>query len=244
MRGLWHRVSLGFMKLVLFGATGMLGSRIATEASARGHQVVAVSRSGQSPVPGVVAAAADVTDQAQVAELSAGADAVASACSPPRDGTDPRAPYLALNQSLVEGVRAAGVRRLVVAGGAGSLEIAPGRAQADEPGFPAAYLPEALAQRDVLTYLRTLDDGPDDRPDDGPDNGPDNGPDDGLDWTYVSPAAEIAPGERTGRYRIGGDQLLTDEHGESHISAEDYAIAFVDELEQDAHPRARMSVAY
>jgi putative NADH-flavin reductase len=213
------------MKLVLFGATGTLGSRIATEASARGHQVVAVSRSGQSPVPGVIAAAADVSDPAQVAELSRGADAVASACSAPRDGTDPRGPFLALNQSLVEGVRAAGVRRLVVAGGAGSLEIAPGRAQADEPGFPAAYLPEALAQRDVLTYFRTLDD-------------------DGLDWTYVSPASEIAPGERTGRFRIGGDQLLTDEHGESHISAEDYAIAFVDELEKDAHPRARMSVAY
>ncbi|MFI6336019.1 NAD(P)-dependent oxidoreductase [Streptomyces sp. NPDC050535] len=212
------------MKLVLFGATGMVGSRIATEASARGHQVTAVSRSGQSPVPGVTATAADVSDPATVAELAAGADAVASACAPPRDGTDPRAPFLVLNQSLAEGARAAGVRRLLVVGGAGSLEIAPGRAQADQPGFPEAYLPEALAQQDVLTYLRTLDDG--------------------LDWTYVSPASEIAPGRRTGRFRIGGDQLLTDEHGDSRISAEDYAVAFVDELEKNAHPRARMSVAY
>ncbi|WP_405931704.1 NAD(P)-dependent oxidoreductase [Streptomyces sp. NBC_00827] len=216
------------MKLVLFGATGMVGSRIATEASARGHQVIAVSRSGQSPVPGVITAAADVSDPAKVTELAAGADAVASACAPPRDGTDPRGPYLALTQSLVEGVRAAGVRRLVVAGGAGSLEVAPGQAAADQPGFPEAYLPEALAQRDALTYYRGLDDGLDD----------------GLDWTYVSPAAAIAPGERTGRFRIGGDQLLTDEHGNSRISAEDYAVAFVDELEKDAHPRARMSVAY
>ncbi|MEV7345184.1 NAD(P)H-binding protein [Streptomyces sp. NPDC093544] len=212
------------MKLILFGATGMIGSRIATEASARGHQVTAVSRSGQSPVPGVTATAADVSDRARVAELAAGADAVASACAPPRDGTDPRAPFLALNQSLVEGVRAAGVRRLVVAGGAGSLEVAPGQALADQPGFPEAYLPEALAQRDVLTYLRTLDDG--------------------LDWTYVSPAPEIAPGERTGHFRIGGDQLLAQDHDAGRISAEDYAVAFVDELEKDAHPRARMSVAY
>ncbi|MET7823298.1 NAD(P)H-binding protein [Streptomyces sp. NPDC005386] len=78
------------MKLVLFGATGMVGSRIATEASARGHQVVAVSRSGQSPVPGIAATAADASDPAKVAELVADADAVASACVPPRDGSDPR----------------------------------------------------------------------------------------------------------------------------------------------------------
>ncbi|WP_327430192.1 NAD(P)-dependent oxidoreductase [Streptomyces sp. NBC_01236] len=212
------------MKLVLFGATGMVGSRIVTEASARGHQVVAVSRSGQSPIPGVTAAAADASDPAKVAELVAGADAVASACGPPRDGSDPSEPFLALNRALVEGVQQAGVRRLVVVGGAGSLEVAPGQAVADQPGFPEAYLAEALAHRDALAYYRTLDDG--------------------LDWTYVSPAAEIAPGARTGTFRIGGDQMLTDDHGNSRISAEDYAIAFVDELEKDAHPRARMSVAY
>ncbi|WP_369260701.1 NAD(P)-dependent oxidoreductase [Streptomyces sp. R35] len=212
------------MKLVLFGATGMVGSRIATEASARGHQVVAVSRSGQSPIPGVTATAADASDPAKVAELVAGADAVASACGPPRDGSDPSEPFLALNRALVEGVQQAGVRRLVVVGGAGSLEVAPGQAVADQPGFPEAYLAEALAHRDALAYYRTLDDG--------------------LDWTYVSPAAEIAPGERTGTFRIGGDRMLTDDHGNSRISAEDYAIAFVDELEKDAHPRARMSVAY
>ncbi|MFC7258815.1 NAD(P)-dependent oxidoreductase [Streptomyces lutosisoli] len=212
------------MKLVLFGATGMVGSRIVTEASARGHQVVAVSRSGQSPIPGVTATAADASDPAKVAELAAGADAVASACVPPRDGSDPREPFLAINRSLVEGVRQAGVRRLLVVGGAGSLEVAPGQAVVDQPGFPEAYLLEALAHRDALAYYRTVDDG--------------------LDWTYVSPAAEIAPGERTGTFRIGGDRMLTDDHGNSRISAEDYAIAFVDELEKDAHPRARMSVAY
>jgi putative NADH-flavin reductase len=211
------------MKVVLFGATGMIGSRIATEASARGHQVLAVSRSGQSPVPGVTATAADASDPVKVTELVAGADVVASACVPPRDGTEPREPFLALNRALVEGVRAVGVRRLVVVGGAGSLEVAPGQTVLDQPGFPEAVLAEALAHRDALDFYRTLDD---------------------LDWTYVSPAADIAPGPRTGHFRLGGDRLLTDEHGNSRISAEDYAIAFVDELETPAHPRARMSVAY
>ncbi|MFJ4629333.1 NAD(P)-dependent oxidoreductase [Streptomyces sp. NPDC088847] len=212
------------MKLVLFGATGMVGSRIATEASARGHQVLAVSRSGQSPVPGVTATAADATDPDQVAEVARGADVVASACVPPRDGSDPSGPFLALNEALVAGVRAAGVGRLMVVGGAGGLEVAPGQALSDQPGFPEAYLPEAHAHRAVLAYYRALDDGP--------------------DWTYVSPAAEIAPGTRTGRFRVDGDRFMTDDQGRSLISAEDYAVAFVDELEQHAHPRARMSVAY
>ncbi|MER5434667.1 NAD(P)H-binding protein [Streptomyces sp. NPDC002588] len=211
------------MKIILFGATGMVGTRIAIEASARGHLVLAVSRSGQSPIPGVAATAADASDAAEVAELARGADAIASACVPPRDGTDPREPFLALNQGLVAGARQAGVGRLVVVGGAGGLEVAPGRAAADQPGFPEAYLPEANAHRDVLAYYRSLDD---------------------LDWTYVSPAAEIAPGERTGRFRTGGDAMLTDDEGHSRITAEDYAVAFVDELERDAHPRSRMSVAY
>lgn len=212
------------MKLVLFGATGMVGSRIATEASARGHQVLAVSRSGQSPVPGVTATAADAADREKVAEVVRGADAVASACVPPRDGSDPRGPFLALNEALVAGVRAAGVGRLMVVGGAGGLEVAPGQALSDQPGFPEAYLPEAHAHRAALAYYRALDDG--------------------LDWTYVSPAAEIAPGTRTGRFRVGGDEFMTDDQGRSFVSAEDYAVAFVDELEQDAHPRSRMSVAY
>jgi putative NADH-flavin reductase len=159
----------------------------------------------------------------KVTELVAGADVVASACVPPRDGTEPREPFLALNRALVEGVRAVGVRRLVVVGGAGSLEVAPGQTVLDQPGFPETVLAEALAHRDALDFYRTLDD---------------------LDWTYVSPAADIAPGPRTGHFRLGGDRLLTDEHGNSRISAEDYAIAFVDELETPAHPRARMSVAY
>ncbi|MGW5477078.1 NAD(P)-dependent oxidoreductase [Streptomyces sp. NPDC004008] len=211
------------MRIVLFGATGMVGRRIAAELTQRGHRVMAVSRSGQSPVPGVTAAAADASDPSKVTFLVGAADAVASACAPPRDGSDPMEPFLAVNRALVRGLREAGVRRLVVVGGAGSLEVAPGEELCDQPDFPEAVRPEALAHRAALEYFRTLDD---------------------LDWTYVSPAAEIAPGDRTGRFRVDGDQLLTDEQGVSRISAEDYAVAFVDELEQGAHPRARISVAY
>ncbi|MGV9562589.1 NAD(P)-dependent oxidoreductase [Streptomyces sp. NPDC003480] len=211
------------MRIVLFGATGMVGRRIAAEATQRGHRVMAVSRSGRSPVSGVTAAAADASDPAKVTFLVGAADAVASACAPPRDGSEPMEPFLAVNRALVQGLREAGVRRLVVVGGAGSLEVAPGEELCDRPGFPEAVRPEALAHRAALQYFRTLDD---------------------LDWTYVSPAAEIAPGERTGRFRVDGDQLLADADGVSRISAEDYAVAFVDELEQGAHPRARISVAY
>ncbi|MFC9095267.1 NAD(P)-dependent oxidoreductase [Streptomyces sp. NPDC002387] len=211
------------MKIVLFGATGMVGSRIAAEAARRGHRVTAVSRSGGSPVPGVTAAAADASNVAKASALMSGADAVANACAPPRDGSDPKGPFLTLNNSLVQGARDAGVRRFVVVGGAGSLEVAPGQELCDQPGFPKELLPEALAHRAVLEYYRTVDD---------------------LEWTYVSPAAEIAPGERTGRFRSDDDGLLTDVYGNSRISAEDFAVAFVDELEQETHPRARMSVAY
>ncbi|MFE6893859.1 NAD(P)-dependent oxidoreductase [Streptomyces sp. NPDC057694] len=211
------------LNIVLFGATGMVGSRIAAEAVERGHSVTAVSRSGSSPVPGVTAVSANLTDLARVAEVTAGHDVVASAVAPPRDGSNPTAPFLNMNETLVAGVRRAGLGRLVVVGGAGSLEVAPGQALADQPGFPDAYLGEALAHRDVLAFLRTVDD---------------------LDWTYISPAAEIAPGERTGEFRIGGDRLMVDADGNSRISAEDYAIAFVDEVERDGHARSRMSVAY
>ncbi|SEM67202.1 NAD(P)-dependent oxidoreductase [Nonomuraea pusilla] len=200
------------MRILLFGATGMIGQRIAAELTARGHEVTGLSRSG--PVKG------DIRD---TATLAPGHDAVVSAIAPPRDGTEPEAPFLAANRALIEGARAAGVRRLVVVGGAGSLQVAPGVDLVDTPGFPEIYKKESLAARSALRLFREVDD---------------------LDWTYVSPAAEIAPGERTGRYRLGGDELLTDAEGRSFVSAEDYAVAVADELEKGAHPRRRVTVAY
>ncbi|MFI7706407.1 NAD(P)-dependent oxidoreductase [Nonomuraea sp. NPDC049480] len=201
------------MKILLFGATGMIGQRIAAELADRGHEVTGVSRSG-APVKG------DVHDAATLAK---GHDAVVSAISPPRDGTEPEGPFLDAYRALIEGVRAAGVRRVIAVGGAGSLKVAPDLDLVDTPEFPDIYKGEALAQRSVLGLFRPVED---------------------LDWTYISPAAEIAPGDRTGIYRIGHEDLLVDSEGRSFISAEDYAVAVADELEKTTHPRQRITVAY
>ncbi|NBE96820.1 NAD-dependent epimerase/dehydratase family protein [Nonomuraea sp. KC401] len=200
------------MKILLFGATGMIGQRIAAELAGRGHEVTGLSRTG--PVKG------DVHDTATLAK---GHDAVISAIAPPRDGTEPGPPFLAANRALIEGARSAGVRRLIVVGGAGSLQVSPGVDLVDTPGFPDGYKKESLAARDVLRLYREVTD---------------------LDWTFVSPAAEIGPGERTGAFRVGGDMLLTDDQGRSAISAEDFAVAIADEVEQNAHPRSRITAAY
>ncbi|MET8982762.1 NAD(P)-dependent oxidoreductase [Streptomyces sp. NPDC004539] len=216
------------MKILLIGATGMIGSRVAAEALSRGHEVTAATRSGLADAlsarPALTVLALDASVSGKVAQAAAGHDVVISAVSPPRDGSDPAAPLLATYTSLVTGLRDAGVRRLVVVGGAGSLRTASGRDRVDTPDFPEMYKAESLAQREVLRLFR--------------DQVTD------LDWTYVSPADEIAPGERTGTFRIGGDDLLTAEDGTSFISAEDYAVALVDEAEKSTAIRRRITVAY
>jgi putative NADH-flavin reductase len=116
------------------------------------------------------------------------------------------------------------VRRLVVVGGAGSLEVKPGQRLVDTPGFPPGAKPTALAHARALDEVyRDIED---------------------LDWTYVSPAAVIGPGDRTGEFRVGSDGLLTDESGESRISIPDFAIAFADEIEHGDAFRRRITVAY
>jgi putative NADH-flavin reductase len=197
------------MKIVVFGSTGMIGSRIVTELEQRGHEVIGASR----------ASGTDVTDPASVAAAVTGADAVVSAVA--ARGVDYTLRDVA--RSLVDGLRRAGVTRLVVVGGAATLEVAPGVRLLDTPDFPDEYKAEAGQGADALAFYQSISD---------------------LDWTYVSPAAFIHPGERTGRYRLGTDQLLVDENGNSEISAEDYAIAIADLLEQGAHPRSRVGVAW
>jgi len=213
------------VKTVVLGATGMAGSRIAAEAVRRGDEVVAVSRSGAAPVdsPLLTPVAADAGSVREIAEVVKGADVVASALAPARDGTDPRGPFTALYDAVLDGVRAGGVRRMVVVGGAGSLQADQDTLLKDTPAVPEPVKPEAQALIDVLAKLRTVDD---------------------LEWTYVTPAAAFAPGERTGTFRIGGDDVLTDSQGNCRISAEDYAIAFVDEMENAEHPNTRICVAY
>ncbi|MFJ3509329.1 NAD(P)-dependent oxidoreductase [Streptomyces luteogriseus] len=216
------------MKILLIGATGMIGSRVAAEALSRGHEVTAATRSGSADAlprhPELTALALDASVADEVARAAAGHDVVISAVSPPRDGSDPATPLLATYRSLADGLRTAAVRRLVVVGGAGSLKTASGQDRVDTPDFPAMYKAESLAQREVLRMLRAeVTD---------------------LDWTYVSPADEIAPGERTGTFRLGGDDLLTAEDGTSFISAEDYAVALVDEVEKSTAVRRRITLAY
>lgn len=202
------------MKIAVYGAGGTIGQRIAAEARARGHAVTALGR------------AAPVTDAAAVARAVAGHDAVVSAVGP---GFGPSAQPLDMlskaAHALLAGLTQAGVRRLVVVGGAGSLEVAPGKQLLDQPEFPAAWRPVAAAHRDALDVYRRY-------------------PGSEVEWTYFSPAALIEPGARTGRHRTGGDRLLADEKGQSRISAEDFAIAILDELERPKSIRKRITVAY
>jgi uncharacterized protein len=208
------------MKVVLFGASGMIGSRILEELLERGHTVTAVTRNPEKIVArGACAVKGDMTDVAGVSGLVQGADAVISAYAPPKESV---ATLETATRSLLAGMDKAGVRRLLVVGGAGSLEVAPGLELVDAPTFPQAWKAIALAHRDILPLLKGCS----------------------LDWTCLSPAALIQPGIRTGKFRLGGTRLVTDAKGESRISAEDYAVALVDELERPAHPRQQFTVAY
>ena len=213
------------MKIALFGATGTIGQRILQEALRRGHDVTAVardpSRLAGSQSPRLNAVAGDILDMHAVAATAAGHDAVLSAYGPREE-----APQTVVDatRSLIGGLTRAGVKRLVVVGGAGSLEVAPGVLLIDAPQFPAAWKGIAVAHADALKVLQTEAGG--------------------LDWTYVSPPALIEPGERTGKFRLGDDQLLTDAQGDSRISAEDYAIALLDEVEKPQHVQRRFTVAY
>ncbi|MBR0666536.1 NAD(P)-dependent oxidoreductase [Roseomonas hellenica] len=203
------------MKVALIGATGFIGSRLLRELAERGHAVTALVRKPEAvpALPGVTAQKADVHDQAGLAALLKGHDAVISAVH--FTASDPR--------KLLGAVRDSGVPRYLVVGGAGSLEVAPGVKLFDTPNFPAAYLTEAQAGGAYLDLLRQ---------------------ERVVDWTFLSPAAVIAAGERTGQFRLGEDRLVVDAAGESRISAEDYAIALVDELERPAHSRRRFTIGY
>ncbi|GBH24848.1 NAD(P)-dependent oxidoreductase [Burkholderia vietnamiensis] len=208
------------LNIALFGATGMIGSRIAAEAARRGHRVTALSRRPGAAGDGIVAQAADRFEPASIAAVLPGHDGVASAHGPQQDDA-PK--VVAAARAPGAGARQAGRKRLVVVGGAGSLEVAPGRQLVDTDGFPQAYKAVALAHREALDYLKTVGD---------------------LDWTFFAPAALIAPGERTGTFRTGAGTLIADAHGDSRISAEDYAVAFVDALEQHSFVREIATVAY
>ncbi len=214
------------MKIVIFGAGGAIGRRIVTEAVERGHDVTAVHRKIPAGRDGLRVLSGDVRDPLAVLRALPGQDAVISAVGAGHGAPSPDyRVYLDAARALVAALQALRERapRLIVVGGAGSLRAGAGPRLLDTPEFPAEFREEALAQADALDFYRVVSD---------------------VRWTYVSPAAQLTPGARTGRFRTGGDQLLIDEQGQSRITIADYAAALLDELE---HPRAigrRMTAAY
>ncbi|MFJ9950967.1 NAD(P)-dependent oxidoreductase [Kitasatospora sp. NPDC091207] len=212
------------MRITVFGATGNVGSRIVTEALARGHEVTAVLRDPTRPhgLPSAaVIATGDARDPEDVARLAAGQSVVISATRP-APGSEPE--LAVATRGLLAGLAGTDVRLLVV-GGAGSLTLpgGDGATVIDAPDFPAAWLPIALACGEQLALHQASTD---------------------VDWAYLSPAALLEPGPRTGRYRLGGDELVVDAAGVSAISMEDLAVVLLDEAERPAHHRTRFTAAY
>ena len=210
------------MKVALYGATGKSGSRILKELVSRGHQVIAIVRNPAKlpqPAPGVVIKQDDLSDSKKIAAAVDGAEAVISAYAPPQDDVDA---IVGVTQRQVEALSNGSNARLIVVGGAGGLTVAPGVTLVDSGYLPEAYHPIARAHIRALNVLRESS----------------------IDWTYLAPAAYFIPGERTGKFRLGNDELIADAQQESRISMEDYAIALVDELEKPRHRRQRFSVGY
>jgi uncharacterized protein len=209
------------MNVVVYGATGHSGSEIVKELVRRGHKVTVVARNVDSlkGQPGVTAKTDDLSNVDAIAAIIKGADAVVSAYAPPMDQTDA---LVDVTRRQIEAVKKAGGPRLLVVGGAGLLEVAPGVTLIKSGHLPAEYLPIAASHEKALGVLRASD----------------------INWTYLSPAAYFVPGERTGKFRLGTKELIADAKGESNISFADYAIALVDEIERPAHERASFSVGY
>ncbi len=203
------------MNVALIGASGNVGARILAELLQRGHHVTGIVRHPErlKPRAGLTPKHGDVLDPDTLVPVLRGHDAVISSVRFVDTDAGP----------LIEAVKRAGVDRLLVVGGAGSLEVEPGVQLLDTPGFPDQFKAEASAGRRFLGALR-------DEPE--------------LVWTYLSPSASFVAGERTGSFRLGTDRLLVDDDGESRISFEDFAVAMVDELEEPRHPRQRFTVGY
>ena len=213
------------MKLALIGATGFVGSAILKEALDRGHEVTAIVRHPEklTPHPKLHPQKGDVYNEDIVARLVAGHDAVISAFSPGWNDPEIYNHQIKGTAAIINGVKKAGIKRVLWVGGAGSLEVKPGVQSVDLPEFPKEWKQGALATREALNQLRK---------------------ETGLEWSFLSPSADLSPGQRTGKFRLGTDQLLKDAKGESRISVEDYAMAMIDEVERPAHIRQRFTVGY
>lgn len=213
------------MKVALIGPTGFVGKAVLTELLARGHEVVALARDpAKLPAQaGLSVRKADALQAEEVAAAARGSDAVVSAYNPGWGVADLYNEFLQGTRAIYAGVKSAGVARLLVVGGAGSLYAAPGLQIVDTPEFPAEWKNGALAAREALNLLKA---------------------ESSLDWTFLSPAVHLEPGERRGSYRTSLDTPVMDANGPAHVSTADLAVAIVDELEQRRHIRRRFTVGY
>jgi uncharacterized protein len=202
------------MNIGLFGASGTIGQRITLEALVRGHEVKSLAHHLNSPIthPRLTVAQVDILDPGSILDAIGDTDVVVNATSG-RNSLDIHAFYIDSTQALIEAFGRAGDKRLIVVGGAGSLEVAPGVKLMDTPDFPPAARPTSAAQSETLEMYRASN----------------------IVWTFFCPSQVIRPGRRTGKYRRGSDQLQINDQGESYISVEDYAFALLDEIE---HPQA------
>ena len=215
------------MKIALIGATGFVGAAVLAEALQRGHQVTALARTPAkiAPQTGLSVVKADVLDAAQVADAVTGHDAVISAYNPGWTNTALHDEFLQGSTAILSGVKRAGLKRVLVVGGAGSLYVAPGVQLVDTPQFrdhvPANIIPGALAARELLNRIRE---------------------EASLDWTFLSPAPMLAPGARSGSYQVGGDDVPMKDGQPAGITVADLAVAIVDEIESPRQVQKRFTV--
>jgi hypothetical protein len=214
-------------KIVLIGASGFIGSAILNEALERGHKIVAIVRHPEkikTVNKNLVARQCDVSSADTVAEVCKGAEAVISAYNPGWKNPEIAEETTRVYRSILEGVRRSGISRFLVVGGAGSLFIAPGKRLMDSGIIPESFLPAIRALAGF--YLNDLM------------------AEKVIDWVFFSPAGLIEPGERTNKFRLGKDDMIVNEKGESRISVQDYAVAMIDELEKPSHHKERFTIGY
>lgn len=214
-------------KIALIGASGFIGSALLKESLNRGHFVKVIVRNPEKITikdPNLLVVQGNVLNPGTVEELVTGMDIVISAYNPGWTNPNIVSETTAAYKEIVKGVKDAGIKRLLIVGGAGSLYVSPEKRVMDTGIIPDSYLPAVKALADVLYGLQNFEDK--------------------LDWAFFSPAGDIAPGERTGKFQLGNDYLIKDQKGESKISVEDYAVAMLNEVENPQFHRERFTIGY
>jgi len=214
------------MKIALIGDTGYVGSAVLNEALHRGHEVTAIARNTDKITiknAKLKVVSANIDDSDNLAKILAGHDAVVSAYNAGLTNPNLYNDFIKGSETIQNATKSAGVKRFLIVGGAGSLEIAPGLQLVDSPDFPKEWKTGATAARDYLNIIKKEKD---------------------LDWTFLSPAIELHPGKRTGVFRLGTDQPVFDDKNQGKISVEDLAVAIIDELEENRFIKRRFTVGY